>query len=662
MNLTLITENNTQECDFKTEWNDGTKLEPFQTTTIAHMRQMETDKTLVVRVPCNTMNTIKSRIRFSESQTVHKHCELLTVHSNIGILANKVGTGKSLIVIGLIQSGIHVEEYEPNAYIRKTCYNAMPTLPRAISDIIADYAQSYSFQAMTYSRPLKHNIFDTHACRRKPTDVYVRSSLIVVPHSLFRQWKNMLSRTNMKVKYIGSKRDIDFSKADIKSGYFDQFDAVLCNVNKLAGVYGATFVQFCSLWTTDNDEVVWSRVFVDEADTIDSRYIPYLRSHFIWLITATYDRLARPKNNHFIRYICDTLKTKIVPSGSEHSGCLLDAMTIKCGEKFINKYLPIPSLEYTYKCFKDNLLHTFFKHANVQGLNAALNSNDYMGAFYCIVARHEIYKLQFVVFDTQNKKKVKKLKQPVFGDAINKLIIFYFAKLLYQLIKAACLFSRTNRKKKKMNIVRRYRDIIDTFRYCESFILRNGLCIYCLAHYALSITEECFLCDACKAETGFISFNFKQIFAEYIKFANSLPSVLQRIAPPTVRKYPIDDIPKIMKSVDSDNEKVSYIINDLRRKADKRILVFTDNYYLINTLTRELIKSDIKFYVVKGNHNVINKRISDYNSKKTQVLLLNMKFFGSGLDLLCTDEIYIFNDMSEQTETQVIGRANRYGR
>ena len=43
-------------------------------------------------------------------------------------------------------------------------------------------------------------------------------------------------------------------------------------------------------------------------------------------------------------------------------------------------------------------------------------------------------------------------------------------------------------------------------------------------------------------------------------------------------------------------------------------------------------------------------------------MLLNAKYYGAGLNLQITNDIIIYHRFDKETEEQIIGRANRYGR
>ena len=80
---------------------------------------------------------------------------------------------------------------------------------------------------------------------------------------------------------------------------------------------------------------------------------------------------------------------------------------------------------------------------------------------------------------------------------------------------------------------------------------------------------------------------------------------------------------------------------------------------------RRLLRHAI--YMVKGDlrcHSFshIKSIIQDYKDKKVNILILNAKFFGSGLNLQMTDDIIIYHRMDKELEKQVIGRGQRLGR
>ena len=672
----------TDKClDFNFEFKSGIELKKFQNATICKM--LEREESFKLDFYGN------HRIRPRKSNKPHKtKCSI--IHTNIGILSNKVGSGKTMIILGLIKYKKLMKPYNEYSYLKNLCYKEFIQLPRDITNIIAEYANDYDFQAMTYSlyQEYKKDELNNKLNYYRSTDIQINTNLIIVSHSIFHQWKNeILEKTNFTVKYICSKRDLDFTKEDIKNGYFDKYDIVLCTINKIMDIYQSYYLRFCALWTSDNDEYVWSRVFVDEADTITNtcRYFPYIRSHFLWAITASYNSLYYHKKNNFITEIIKKLSQKI---GKKKE--LLNALTITCDEKYIQKDIILPDIKYEFTFFEDNFLYSFFKDLKIDSLNECLNSDNFTGALDIIVCMNDHSRcvnnenLMYFVHKTIPFS----LEDNIFYKY--NLIVIYLSRLVVDFMKMRNKISRSLRRNKKLRackeifekkiLLKKLMRITQKFYYYQSLITYNNLCIMCYEHHLpeTMINEDNFICDECKHKTGFIKFNFVEVYTMYknilqetktvvcnrrkTEYNHTFAMYLDELEQKTV--FTGDERTLQITNFNTENMKIPYIVNNIKKpeNKNKRFLIFTNNYYLIENMQTAFGENGIVFTIIKGNNNTINKRIKDYNNGKIQVLLLNAKYFGSGLNLQNTDEIYIFNNLNYEMEKQVIGRANRCGR
>ena len=79
-------------------------------------------------------------------------------------------------------------------------------------------------------------------------------------------------------------------------------------------------------------------------------------------------------------------------------------------------------------------------------------------------------------------------------------------------------------------------------------------------------------------------------------------------------------------------------------------------------LLKNLEKYEIKYAILKGTINRINKIIDDYSTGKIKIILLNSQYFGSGLNLQMTTDLIIYHKLEASIEKQAIGRAQRLGR
>jgi len=95
----------------------------------------------------------------------------------------------------------------------------------------------------------------------------------------------------------------------------------------------------------------------------------------------------------------------------------------------------------------------------------------------------------------------------------------------------------------------------------------------------------------------------------------------------------------------------------------KKYLIFSEydnsfNYKITNILD----KWGLKYKSIQGTSATITKNIEKYKNEDVNVLLLNSRYFGSGLNLENTSDIIIIHKMAADIEMQIIGRAQRYGR
>jgi len=105
-------------------------------------------------------------------------------------------------------------------------------------------------------------------------------------------------------------------------------------------------------------------------------------------------------------------------------------------------------------------------------------------------------------------------------------------------------------------------------------------------------------------------------------------------------------------------DKLLELVND----KSKRFMVFSEFDGGLSKIEKLFNQNEIRYSGIKGTSNTITKIIDEFKDKKFNVLLLNAKYFGAGLNLQFTDEIVIFHRMSKDLEKQVIGRAQRLGR
>ena len=112
-----------------------------------------------------------------------------------------------------------------------------------------------------------------------------------------------------------------------------------------------------------------------------------------------------------------------------------------------------------------------------------------------------------------------------------------------------------------------------------------------------------------------------------------------------------------------ENDKCTNLRNILRRMTpESKFLIFSAHETVFIQITDILHEMDITFEILKGNQYVINHCVECYKNGKNQVLLVNPRNYGSGLNLENTTDIILFHKFDTEIEHQVIGRAQRIGR
>ncbi|CAI2358357.1 Helicase [uncultured virus] len=94
----------------------------------------------------------------------------------------------------------------------------------------------------------------------------------------------------------------------------------------------------------------------------------------------------------------------------------------------------------------------------------------------------------------------------------------------------------------------------------------------------------------------------------------------------------------------------------MARDAEARVIICSDHDETFKTITKQ---TQFKAEILDGD---IVDRLEAFKSGKFNILLLNSKHYGKGLNIQFANYIIMYHAMDNETETQVIGRAQRPGR
>jgi SNF2 family DNA or RNA helicase len=212
------------------------------------------------------------------------------IKTSIGFLSNRVGSGKTNIILELARRNVV-------KYSALQCVN-----------------NEKRYQLCNGKCEIL--VTDTTAVSDRDID----TTLVVVPHSILIQWKREIAKTNVKVFIIPKPEDV--TREDIEN-----VDIVLCSSTK--------YNQFMRL----SQGIRWNRVVFDEADSVRQLLVNF-NTRFCWFVSASYThRQAINWNTPRSRLI--NLEISHFPDMRE-----IDTIIVRCDPDFIDSNLTFANVEY----------------------------------------------------------------------------------------------------------------------------------------------------------------------------------------------------------------------------------------------------------------------------------------------------------------------------
>jgi len=314
-----------------------TKLKPHQLTSLYKAIDMENSKEIKYRIRDINLNINNENSNYNSQSYTN-----IKIGTNIGILGDTVGYGKTLIALSLIASN-----KLDNIYLN-------PEYTKTYSNI-----RHYNYLNIT----MENNLI------KKDRNI-INSTLVIVPRGpVYNQWEKMiLENTKLKLLAINNFSFIKNNlpkydgnnKEDIYD-YFDKYDIVLIKNTTLKELYNNYY--------DGNIINNWKRLMIDEAHDIINHIPQGINYYYIWLISATYIDILK-KNNNLYSYGLKVLLNETS----------INLLLVKNSIDFIKKSFNLPEpIEKFYLCklpSKFIVAKKFFNNSIMEKINA----NDFAGA------------------------------------------------------------------------------------------------------------------------------------------------------------------------------------------------------------------------------------------------------------------------------------------
>ena len=499
--------------------NINISLKPHQLTALYQMNFMETNKKIIL----NKENT------------------KYILDTNIGILGDQVGFGKTITALSILDNN-NIKKFNQK-YINNTTNTLL------ISEV--------------------NNI------------KFLDLNIIIVPHNIFFQWKNTITKnTNFNFYFIQKNSDLE----ELKLNYFHPEDIFKDEIKNIL-VSSTRYKKFHNLFFLNQEnKVEINRLIIDEADSINIPNMPRLKASFTWFITATFEKLTYCRNYGFIRFIFDSLDTRsfkmiVVKNKKEYVENSFQLIDYE-----VKKHM-CHSLYYNLNKFTGLVSSQFIEMINAGDLNGAV---EYLG-----------------------------FKSDTETDLIELLTKDIYKKISNKLKKKKYIYDLDiyeNEKNQQIQIVDKEIEKLNMQldgikERIENINEKN--CSICMDNYQDPISLPCthVFCTFC--------------IVNHIKYSKSnpkCPTCRNGFNPSSLIQIK-DKIENQEKLENKKKDKHEVLIDLIESNPNNRFIVFSNFNNSFNHVLEYLKNNNIIYNQIKGAsvQNIVNK----FNNGETRVLFLN---------------------------------------
>lgn len=438
----------------------------------------------------------------------------------------------------------------------------------------------------------------------------------------------------------------------------------------------------------------FQRVIVDEVDSIKIPAFPYIYSKQIWYISSSINNIIYPYGNK--EYNSHTGTYKVISSGIGGTGFLKEILAnifrstswgnhhikldtfrglfsiIRNNNKFVQHSIHIPPpIINLIECYTPPHLYAIKNAINKDALKA-FNAGDTKKAIEilgCKGGTEEdlIKQITQKLEDKQSELEKKIITKQKSADEVKVKIINLKKLLENQDIDAFTLSLFDNELEQSKKDFKNNKVVIKNTK--EQIAGLKSKIAGIKERIANAESKNCPICYCPFAEPCITPCCSNIFCIECITLA--LSSSPTKECPLCRTHIDLKNLNLIINSTEPAQEeqekekllsKLDNLLKIINNKPNKRYMIFSEYDASLQQIKEQLDSLSINYSGIKGAGSTIQNIISKFKAREFNVLLLNAKYFGAGLNLQFTDEIIIYHRMSKDLETQVIGRAQRLGR
>lgn len=523
------------------------------------------------------------------------------VRSRVGVIGDKVGAGKSYVMLALMLS----------------------PLPRDLER--HKNLKSYANNMVQVVR--KHALRDVDAC------------LLVVPHNLAHQWHEYF-----EAFLPAETRTLVVNRARVLDAVHDigAYDVVLVT----STFYGSLLQRV--------GPVRWKRVLFDEVDSLKMHDCAYVDAYAYWFVTASFANVLHPTGNVVLDRA--TGRHLQLATGLHVGGFVkrlfvelargLDAPTFRMlllrnADAFVDESAQLPPVrETTLPCLPSRevrILHGIVDHHVI----AHLNANDLRGAVSCVSPMRRSNEANIVALLIESLDRT--VRNLDIKAALHRTMEYEDEHAREH--ELARLAVKRDEAVQRIAAIRERITTSGTCPICYDDIAQksilpccqNAFCFRCISLWLAQQRT----CPMCKAASGIASMYV--VAAD----ASAEPAAASETPEPKTKMATLLDV-----------------VTARLGEGGAKIIVFSAYDNTVGQIGAHLEQHGVTCARLHGNGAHIATVLRRYRAADSglNVLLANAADFGSGLNMENTTDVVLFHRFDSEVERQVIGRAQRPGR
>ncbi len=549
-----------------------------------------------------------------------------SVKLNGGVIGDRVGSGKSYVILSLIKSN-------------------------DITNRTSSLVQSFGYNTMTFKTVEK--------------STSIKTNILVIPHNITSQWEKYVTSFGADIKYlIVNKAKVISDIEDRKINVAD-YDLLIVT---------STFYKHLANDLIYSKRIKVQRLIFDEVDNTTIVGCNRINAMFYWYVTASYGNLLFPRGHSEYcpvarRYINYTegirtagyVKNLFIALNQSLPQELMKILVVKNNEAFIESSLHLPPVINNILVCKTpasvRILHGLVDRTIIQLLNAGdeqgaiamlaptqknteSNIIELMIARYNRDLKNEKVKLQAtegIEYDTEELRRTAITAQQKKIKEIETKINMVKDRIHNNDFCAICYDNLKNKT------------IVDC---CQ-----NAFCFKCINLWRNqnAMNPTCPMCKKRVEDKNLFVVSEQQ--PEPTEAGPSTAPAKKSVQLKSNSLFNADYTKKLEKL-----KVLEMMLQSRMTDPNFKCLLFSGYETSFTKIVPILEKLNINFSFLKGRGDVVKNIVHRYKTGDVQVLLINIQDYGSGLNLENTSDVLMFHKFDSEIEKQVIGRAQRIGR